>query len=50
MVNNVKGAFLQGNSYEEYAARVKVVFETFHSKEEELIEELQNIEKKDKKD
>ena len=38
LINDIKGAFLQGNSYEEYVNQVKEIFETFRSKEEEFIE------------
>ena len=38
LVNNVQGAFLQGNSYEEYVAQIKEIFETFKNSEEQFIE------------
>lgn len=38
LVNNVKGAFLQGNTYDEYAAQIKEIFETFRNNEEEFLE------------
>lgn len=38
LVNIVDGAFLQGNSYEEYVNKIKEIFETFKNREDEFIE------------
>jgi len=38
LVNSVKGAFLQGNSYDEYVCQIKEIFETFKNNEEHFIE------------
>lgn len=38
LVNTVNGAFLQGNSYEQYVSQIKEVFEGFRAAEEEYLE------------
>ena len=38
LVNNVKGAFLQGNTYDDYLVQIKEIFETFRNAEEEYLE------------
>lgn len=38
LVNTVNGAFLQGNSYDQYVSQIKEVFEGFRAAEEEYLE------------
>lgn len=38
LVNDVKGAFLQGNTYDDFVAQIKEIFEAFRNAEEEYLE------------